>query len=238
MNPVPRVSSLVLGSLLLAIPLTAQVGHPPTSSPFHDIRQGAAWEVMGGVIKGSGGPIPVGPRDGPMAGLRVLLRANSTLSLGLGAWGSQTERTVLDPNVAPAQQVVGTRDAHLIGGELLVQFNLTGGKSWHGFAPFTGVGLGLARNTSGDEGDPGGYEFGSKFYFAPMIGARFIASKHVYVRVEGRGFTWKVKYPFLYGVEPADAPGTAESPNAINPTGRQSQYVLTPGLSVGIGISF
>lgn len=238
MNPVPRVSILVLGPLLLAVPVAAQVGHAPTASPFHDIRQETAWEVTGGVIKGSGGPIPVGPRNGPMAGLRVMLRSHSTLSLGLGAWGSQTERTVLDPNVAPAQQVVGTRDAHLVGGELLVQFNLTGGKSWHGFAPFTGIGLGLVRNVSGDDGDPGGYAFGTKFYFAPMVGARFIASKRLYLRAEGRGFTWKVKYPFLYGVEPANAPGTAESPNAINPLGRESQYILTPALSLGLGISF
>ncbi|HET9064585.1 MAG TPA: hypothetical protein VFN22_02030 [Gemmatimonadales bacterium] len=238
MNPVSRVSIRVLGPLLFATPLAAQVGHAPTSSPYRDIRQGTAWEITGGTIKGSGGPIGVGPRDGSMAGLRVMLRANSTLSLGLGAWASQTERTVLDPNAAPAQQVVGTRDAHLIGGEMVVQFNLTGGKSWHGFAPFTGIGLGLVHNTSGDVADPGGYEFGTKFYFAPMIGARFVASKRLYLRVEGRGFTWKLKYPFLYGVEPANAPGTAEAPNAIDPLGRDGQYVVAPALSVGLGISF
>lgn len=238
MNPVHRVCLPVFCALLLAAPLAAQVGHAPTASPYHDIRQGTAWEVTGGVINGSGGPIGVGPRDGTMAGLRVLLRANSTLALGLGVWGSQTERTVIDPNVAPADQVVGTRDAHLIGGELLVQFNLTGGKSWHGFAPFTGIGLGVVRNTSGDAGDPGGYDFGTKFYFAPMLGARFIVSDHAYLRIEGRGLTWKLKYPILYGLEPATAPGTTESPNAVDPLGRDGQYVFTPAFSIGLGISF
>lgn len=233
-----RFSPLLVAPLLFVPPIAAQVGHSPSSSPYHDIRQGTAWEVMAGTIKGSGGPIGVGPRDGTMAGLRMLMRANGTLSIGLGAWGSQTERTVLDPNVAPARQVVGTRDAHLLGGELMVQLNLTGGKSWHGFAPFAGLGLGIVHNSSGDKGDPGGYEFGTKFYFAPMAGARFVASKRLYVRAEARGFAWKLKYPLLYGTEPADAPGTPEAPNAVDPLGRDGQYVLTPAFSLGFGISF
>lgn len=234
----PRHLSLFAALAVLAGPVAAQVGNAPTASPYHDIRISTAWELWGGQIKGSGGPIPVGPRDGAYAGLRILLRAEGTLSVGLGVWGSQTTRTVLDPLVLPAEQVVGTRDAKLLGGELLAQFNLTGGKRWHRLAPFVGVGLGLVRNTSGDEGDPGGYEFGTKFYFAPMVGTRLFLGDHLYLRGEARGFAWKLKYPALYGLEPADPSGTATGPNAIDPLGRDGQYVFTPALSLGIGFSF
>lgn len=239
MTRVRRFRLLLLPALLGgAGALTAQVGHAPGTSPFRDIRPGTTWELYGGAIQGSGGPIPVGPRDGPFLGARALLRARNTVSIGFGVWGSRTERTILDPTVTPAEREVGTRDANLLGGEVALQFNLTGGKQWHRIAPFAGVGLGFVKNTSGDEGDPGGYAFGSKFYFAPMIGARLFVGERLYLRTEARGFTWKVSYPPTYSIEPADDPGTAESPNAINPLGRGSQYVFTPALSLGIGFAF
>ena len=226
---------LLLGGTM---PIAAQVGYDPGTSPFRDIRTGTAWEIYGGSIKGSGGPIPVGPRDGPYLGVRALLRAKNTVSIGFGVWNAFTERTVLDPTVTPSAREVGVRDAHLLAGEVTLQFNLTGGKQWHRFAPFAGVGLGFVKNTSGDDGDPGGYAFGSKFYFAPMVGARLFAAERLYLRAEARGFTWKVSYPPSYSIEPADDPGTAESPNAINPLGRGSQYVFAPALSLGIGFAF
>ncbi len=224
--------------LLIAAPVAAQVGSAPTASPYHDIRMATAWELAVGSIKGSGGPVPVGPRDGSFASFRALIRAENSLSLGLGIWASRTQRTVLNPNVAPEDQVVGTRDAHLLGGELLVQLNLTGGKRWHRLAPFLGVGVGVVRNTSGDEGDPGGYEFGTKFYFAPLIGTRLFLADRLYLRAEARGYAWKLKYPLLYGVEPTQSPGTADDPHAIDPVGHDGQYAFTPALSVGIGIAF
>jgi hypothetical protein len=239
MTRVTRFRLLSLPVLLLATgSLAAQIGHAPGTSPYRDIRTATAWEAYGGSIMGSGGPIPVGPRDGPFGGVRVLLRARNTVSIGFGVWGSGTERTILDPNATPSAREIGTRDARLLGGEVALQFNLTGGKQWHRLAPFAGVGLGFLKNTSGDDGDPGGYAFGSKFYFAPMAGVRLFLGERLYLRTEARGFTWKVSYPPAYSIEPADDPGTAENPNAINPLGRGSQYVLTPALSVGIGFAF
>ena len=115
---------LFLLPLLLGgtIPIAAQVGHDPGTSPFRDIRTGTAWEIYGGSIKGSGGPIPVGPRDGPYLGVRALLRAKNTVSIGFGVWNAFTERTVLDPTVTPSAREVGVRDAHLLAGEVTLQF--------------------------------------------------------------------------------------------------------------------
>jgi hypothetical protein len=229
--------TLLLACLLCPAPrLTAQVGVPPSASPYGEIRPGTTFEGFGGTLAGSGGPLHAGPRDGPVMGVRALLRANSTVSLGFGAWGALTKRTVIDPTAAVALREVSEVDHQLFGAEALFQFNLTGGKTWHGLAPFVAVGLGITKATTTN--DEFGYEFGTKFYFAPTVGTRMFLGERMYLRAEARGFTWKLKYPSSWALEPTDEPGTPEAPNAVNPTGRTGQYVVAPALVLGIGLAF
>jgi hypothetical protein len=235
MNLVRRFLSLVL-LLCPAAMLSAQVGVSPSASPYREIRPGTMFEAIGGTLAGSGGPLHAGPRDGPLLGVRALLRANSTVSLGFGAWGALTKRTVIDPTARVAEREVSEVDHQLFGVEALFQFNITGGKTWHGFAPFAGMGLGMVKATTTN--DEFGYEFGTKFYFAPSVGTRMFIAERMYLRVEARGFTWKLKYPTSWSDEPTDEPGTPEAPNAVNPTGRTGQYVVAPALSFGIGVAF
>ena len=222
--------------LFLALPLTAQVGVAPADSPYGEIRPGTMFEGFGGTMMGAGGPLHAGPRDGPVMGVRALLRANSTVSLGFGMWGALTKRTVIDPTERVAEREVSEVDHQLIGAEALFQFNLTGGKTWHGIAPVVGMGLGITKATTTN--DEFGYEFGTKFYFAPVAGTRIFLGERMYLRAEARGFTWKLKYPSSWSLEPTDEPGTPENPNAVNPTGRSGQYVVAPTLSFGIGVAF
>jgi hypothetical protein len=232
---VRRLAPLLL-LVLATSALSAQVGIEPSRSPYRDIRPGTTFEAFGGQVMGSGGPIPVGPRDGPMGGLRALLRANASISLGFSTWGALTKRTVIDPTNAPAEQATGEVDHELVAVEALIQLNITGGKTWHGIAPFTGVGIGLAK--AGETGDAAGYEFGTKFFFSPVIGARIFLADRMYLRAEARGLVWKVSYPATYALEPTDDPGTAENPHAVNPSGRTGQYIVAPALTFGIGIAF
>ncbi len=231
------IRRIALLSIVAASPISAQVGHAPDRSPYRYIVPGTTVEVMAAKLGGSGGPIPVGPRNGTLGGLRVLLRANSTVSLGFGVWGGQAERTLLDPLRTPPNRDQGPVDIRFIGGEAAIQMNLTGGKHWHGLAPFTGIGLGMA-SVREDQDDPSGYQFGNKFYFAPMVGTRVMLGRRGYVRVEGRGYLWNLKYPSSFSMEPTDVPNTSETSRAINPTGRSGQYVLAPALQLGIGWSF
>lgn len=231
------IRRLALLALIPALPLAAQVGHPPERSPYGDIRPGTTIELYGGRLMGSGGPIPVGPRDGTVIGGRVLLRANSTISIGFGVWWSGAERTLLDPLKVPPGRDLGPVDVRLLAGEGLVQMNLTGGKHWHGLAPYTGLALGLVTGREA-ENDASGYRFGNKFHFAPVVGTRVMIGSRGYLRGEVRGNVWNLKYPSSYSLEPTDQPGTPESPNSINPTGRSGQYVLAPALLFGIGWSF
>lgn len=225
-------------ALALAAPLAAQVGHLPGDSPFGDIRTGTALELWAGQLFGSGGPIPVAPRDGPAAGVRIVLRAKNTLSIGFGAWGAKTVRSIVDADAKVAERVTGPIDHRLLAGEATVQFNLTGGKHWRRLAPFTGINFGLANGQATPAVDTSGYTFGTKFYFAPMLGTRVILGPRSYLRLEAKVPFWNIKYPISYSAEPALEPGTEENPNAVNPTGRRGQYVASPQLSVGFGWGF
>ncbi len=235
MNPVRRFGLPAL-LLLVAPALAAQVGHAPGDSPYRDIDPGTAWELYAGKVFGPGGPIPVGPRDGALVGGRVLLRARNTISIGFGFWSSLTQRTVLDPDASLANRYQGSVDQTLYGLEATILMNLTGGKSWHRIAPYVGAGIGLVKSSAFT--DPAGYEFGTKFYFAPTVGSRLIVNRRLYLKVEARGFAWKLGYPASYALEPSAEPGTADNPNAVNPTGRSGQYVLAPALAAGFGFAF
>ncbi|HRP07947.1 MAG TPA: hypothetical protein PLL69_05610 [Gemmatimonadales bacterium] len=221
---------------ILAAPLSAQVGIPPADSPYRDILPGTTFEGAFGRISGNGGPLHAGPRDATMFSVRALLRANRTLSIGFGLWRAAAVRTVIDPTLSPAEQETGEVDQDITGLEALVQFNVTGGKRWHFVAPFAGVGLGAGISPKTE--DPYAYEFGTKFYFAPMVGGRIFLAERMYLRLEAKATTWKLKYPGAWSIEPADDPGTTENPNAVNPTGREGQYVVAPTLSVGFGFAF
>jgi hypothetical protein len=231
------IRRIALLSVIAAPTISAQVGHDPARSPYRYILPSTTVELLGSRIGGSGGPIPVGPRDATLGGFRVLLRANSTVSLGFGVWAGSGERNLLDPLKTPPARDQGPVDVRLMGAEAAIQMNLTGGKHWHGLAPFAGVGLGLASSRE-DADDPSGYQFGNKFYFAPMAGTRVMLGSRAYLRVEGRGFIWNLKYPTAFSMEPTDIPNPSDTSRALNPTGRSGQYVVAPALQVGIGWSF
>ncbi len=231
-----RRFALAACCLLAPAALAAQVGHPPATSPYTDIHPQTSFELVAGMIGGGGGPLRVGPRDGPVGGARVLLRSNSTISLGFGIWGGQAKRTLVDPDATLATRFGASVDQGLYGAEALLQLNVTGGKAWHHLAPFVGLGLGAVK--TGQFDDVSGYEFGTKFYFAPMVGSRVFVSRRLYLRAEGRAFAWKLKYPPSFSQEPDAEPGTAEHPNALNPSGSTGQYVLAPTAMFGFGFSF
>jgi len=81
-----RPLAIALGALGVVGPVVAraQVGHPPQSSPYHDLDKGSSFTVMGGRLLGNGGRLGVGPNSGNTYGLRFDFRAARALSLGLG----------------------------------------------------------------------------------------------------------------------------------------------------------
>ena len=233
-----RGALLVLPVLSPATSLLAQAGHLPNESPYREIRYPSYIEAIGGQLYGNGGPLKVGARDGRILGARMVFRGRNSLQLALGGWVSEAQRNIVDADAPPATRVTGPIDQRLIGGEFTIQLNLTGGKTWHGLAPFGGVGLGLVHGQKSPAADTSSYQFGTKLYFAPNAGTRIFLAQRLYLKAEARAYFWSLKYPASYSDEPAQAPGTVDQPNAVNPTGKKGEYVAVPALLLGIGFKF
>ena len=216
----------------------AQVGRQPAESPYHDILNARWLDLSGGKVYGTGGPLLVGPRNGALAGARITFRGNHALSLSLGGWWANTVRHVVDANDSVATRVKPDISHTLIAAEFAIQFNLTGGKSWHRLAPFTAIGIGLAKAQATPKADTSGYSFGTKFYFAPSLGTRVMLTQSVALRLEARALFWSLKYPASYSVEPSKQPGTTSAPNAVNITGKTGGYTVTPALVAGLSFRF
>lgn len=235
---VPLLSRVAAATLIGVAPLAAQVGHSPTDSPYRDIVTNRWLDLSTGRVLGTGGPLLLGPRDGTIAGARITFRGAHTLGLGLGAWWAGTVRNVIDANDSVATRVKGPVDHHLLAGEFTMQLNLTGSKSWHRLAPFIATGIGLVHGQATPASDSSGYSFGTKFFFAPSLGTRLMVSRSIALRFEARSLFWNLKYPPAYSLEPSKQPGTNGTSNAVNVTGKSSQYVATPTLLFGLSVRF
>lgn len=227
---------IVFGGLTVPNAL-AQVGHLPQSSPYHDIRKGHSFTVTGGYFKGDGGRFGIGPHSAAVFGARYDIRTASTIQLGLGIARGDLERLIVNPFVRLANRQSGPVKQAVTFAELTLQFNVTGGKSWHRIAPYVAASGGIAF-ASGTPADTSQYEFGKKLYFAPAVGARVFLSDRLHLRAEARATFWKLKYPTTFQQEPTEEPGTPENPNAVITGNSLTEWTASSWLQAGLGYSF
>lgn len=238
MPKVRRLLPLALGSLIAAVPaVSAQVGHTPSSSPYRDIRRGHTVTVFGGQIGGAGGRFGIGPHEGPVFGARYDIRTSRALQLGIGASRGTLERMIVDPFVQLNRRTTGPVDQGVTFLEFDLQFNVTGGKTWHRLAPFVGTGGGLAF-AGGTAADTSDFKFGRKFFFVPHAGVRVFLTRRLHLRAEARSAFWKLSYPVTFQLEPPLQPGTGGVSNAVITDGRTNEWVTTTWLQVGLGFGF
>jgi hypothetical protein len=231
----------VLGAvcgLLLTLPthrqLAAQVGHRPESSPYRDIRKGHTITAMAGIFEGNGGKLNIAPHDGTIYGGRYDIRTGSTIQLGFGFMYGDFERFIVDPTLGPGNRRSGPVSQSVAFAEVDLQFNMTGGKSWHRIAPYVTVGGGVAF-AEDVPADPSEFDFGNKFYFTPGIGTRLFLADRLHLRGEVRVAFWKLTYPLSFQAPPAQAPG--ERPVFV-PGDELSEWITSPSFQVGVGYAF
>jgi hypothetical protein len=229
--------SSALTCTMLVTTLSAQVGHPPQSSPFRDIRKGHTFTVLGGYFSGDGGQFNIGPHNGGVFGVRYDIRTGGTVQLGVGVAHGRLERFIVNPFVSLANRRSGPVKQSVTFADLTLQFNITGGKSWHRIAPFVAAtgGIALAGDTPADTSR---FDFGRKLYIAPTIGARFFLSNRLHLRAEARATFWKLDYPTTFQSEPVEEPGTPDNPNAVITDQKLSEWTSSSWLLVGLGYSF
>lgn len=228
----------VVALTLWVTPLAAQVGHPPGSSPYRDIRFGKSVTVIYGDLGGNGGKIGVGPHNGAAYGARFDIRLSAPLQIGLSFAQANLERLIVDADDSVATRVTGPVDQDLTMFELALQINITGRKTWHRLAPYVTGAVGYVTS-SDTPADTSGYEFGSKIYLTPGVGLRVFLSDRIHFRAEARQLFWKLKYPRAYLDEPADEPGTPpNASNAVIQDGKREQWSGGRELRIGMGFTF
>ncbi len=219
--------------VLAAAPaLEAQVGHPPGSSPYRDLRVRNLLSLQAGYMGGSGGSAGVGPVDGYYGGARFDLHFGGPLAFSVGAGAARLDRLLLDPNEGPDARVIGTGQQTVVLADVGIDFYMTGGKTWRGFAPYVGAGLGLAFGSRVPE-DSSQFEFGTRFQFAPHIGFRWHGGGRLSLRVEARDVIWRLRYPTVFFDEPPNAPG--EPPILDRQTMGSAEWTHVPMVTFSIG---
>jgi hypothetical protein len=202
----------------------AQVGHDPEHSPYRDLRATHQFTLSAGYLAGGGGQAGVGPKQGPLAGLRYSLSLGA-VEVNLGAHAADLDRHVMSPTAAPDQRALGvaSQSMFLVDGGFTLR--VTGAKTWHGLMPYVGMTLGAAIGGA-VPADTSGFRFGNQFQWGPHLGVRFYGPGSLSLWVEGWDPQWRLKYPnvFASGATPLITIGSKE-------------WVHNPALLVGFSVT-
>ena len=229
-----RIAGAAALTVLAVGPALAQVGHAPNRSPYRDLRYGQFLSATTGYVFGSGGRIEIGPHRGQLVGLRHEFLGDRPLSIALGGSWGRLDRRFVDP-VDFNNRLKGPVQHNVYTGELVVQLNVTGGRTWHNLAPYVNLGLGLAFADK-VAADTTAYKFGTRLFIAPGAGARVFLSRRLFVRLEARAMFWNLSYPESYR--------SGNDPDGLGPLrpilGGQplKEWSPVPMLHAGLGFAF
>lgn len=211
------VSMLVLLGAAAA-PAMAQVGHLPEQSPYRDVPYKQEVTVYGGWFGGSAGKAGVGPRGGPMMGVRYSMHLGGPVEFAARIARVSTTRTVLDPTRPAGDRSLGDFSFPLYLADVGLDLNLTGQKSWHHLVPVIGFGIGVASD-AGTNRDVGGFKIGTPFALTFGGGIRYVPGGNWSVRGEVSDHLFQLSYPSSYfgstGVLPPNAPTNQWTHNAV-----------------------
>ena len=178
--------------------LSAQdvVGHQPEQSPFRDIVNKQGFTLFAGRFAGNSGPAGVGARPGLALGARLQVRLSGPLDFWATFAEAASSRRVIDASGDTAK-VTGIQSLRVLLGDAALALNLTGNKTWHGFAPYVGFGLGVTAPAK-PVLDPGGFQITTAFALMPTIGTRWYLSRSLALQLEARDYYYRYQYPLSF----------------------------------------
>ena len=187
-----------VAALLMAVPVSAQVGHEPEDSPYRDLQHRQELTLLGGWVKARHDPAGVAPRSAPMVGARYEFNLTGPLSLSSDVTAMFADRDVIDPSKPKAQRIPRTEGATVFAADLALAMNLTGRKSWHHLVPQVRGGIGLLRSSAAD--DSSGFRFGTPFAFSFGGGLKLVPGRtgRVQLRADFTDRLFKLSYPDSY----------------------------------------
>ena len=216
---------------------TAQVGHDPANSPFHDIRLHSGPVVVIGHLGADRGVAGAGTSNAMTFGLRYEIPAGKSLHFQFSGSYLHGDRFIINQRAdsSSPERKTGPFTSDLAHVEIAMQLRLTGGKTWHGFAPYLGTGLGLVFdvNSPGDT-TKSGYRFGTKLTPAFMTGVRWYPARRVMFNADVRAQFWRLKYPISFH----DNTQATDGSRVLPLTQPLQDWTLHPWISLGIGWIF
>lgn len=226
----------IAASLLLAVrAAAAQVGYAPEKSPYRDIATNYGFSVLGGYVAGSGGRLGIGPKGGPIGGVRYEMSIGGPTDVVFDAGYMSLKRLAVDPNADTLTRTTGPFTQSAVIADVGLNVLLTGRKTWRRLAPYVGAMLGMAFGGSVAQ-DTSGYDFKAKFMVGPQLGIRWDPVDNVAIRIEGRDLFWQIKYPSSFFTTPARAPNQPPVLDAtVDPS---SEWVQHPTLVLSLGFAF
>jgi len=208
---VTRYRAALCALMLVAAPAAAQVGHIPAESPYRDLPWKQALTVFGGGFDTGRDPAGVGPQPGFLVGARYDVRIGGPISLVTRVATGPTSRRVLDPTKPAASRYIGDESSELLVGDLGLDWNLTGQKSFHRLVPIISGGVGIVSDFHGIP-DAGGYRFGTRFMFTWGAGVRYHTEGRWEPRFDFTDYVWQLQYPPSYSTTASDgSPGIVSS---------------------------
>jgi opacity protein-like surface antigen len=197
-----RRIALIAAITLTARPadrLSAQAGHDPANSPYKDLRRGLTVRITEGYFGGSRGSdaVPVAATNGPTTGVRLELQASGTLTVAAGVAYANTTARYFKSDRDSFPKPLGPVNNDIVLADFGVLLSLTGGKTWRGFQPYAGATMGLAFGTR-IGADSSGYNFGTKFTYAPEFGVRWYPARRLSAELGGRLLVYHLSFPSSY----------------------------------------
>jgi len=216
------------------VQLSAQVGHNPGTSPYHDIYLHSGPILFVGHLGGDRGKAGVGTSNALTLGARYELPAGRALQFQFTAAYLNGDRFLVDPYVDSNSTArrTGPVKSDLLQVEVGMQLRLTGGKTWRGLVPYAGTGIGLVSELN-PAADTSRYRFGTKFTLAFASGVRWYPARRISVTGDVRALFWRLKYPDSFQL-----PLAPDGSRVLPAKARQSDWTVHPWITFGLGWTF
>jgi hypothetical protein len=221
----------------IAAELRAQVGYPPTRSPFRDLELTQEVTLFTGWYHAKPDPAQVAPRSGPMTGVHYQWRASGPANLTASITRVGSERNVLDPE-APATctnkpncKLVGSFRWPLYFFDAGLAMSLTGARSFFRIVPDLKAGLGLISDfrTKSDVGD---FAVGTRFAFNWGLGFRWLPGGSYQFRFDFTNHLYSIRYPETYQIPASD------DTTILDVDRNRSVWLNNPGITIGFSYLF
>lgn len=226
-----RKSALIALLVIAASSARAQVGYPPSRSPYLDLTYSQELTAIFGYYVGRDDPAGVAPGNGPLTGVHYEWRAGGPAHLTGEVVRIGSSRTVLDPSKPAATRSLGEQSWPIWSADFGLGMSLTGARSWHELVPEVKAGVGFLSDFK-SKADVGGFKYGTRFALTWGAALRFVPGGRYQLRADLSNRLTSIRYPDVY---------FRPTTTGVTPilTGKdKSVWRNNPSLSIGISYLF